>query len=396
MKKNNYNFQSIKNQDGYVSILVTLFIILILSLITIGFSQLARRERQLAFERQLATEALYAAESGVNDTIKYINKNGTSLIPNADDPKVGCSNTGDLVSGGSGNRILKVPTVLEGILGISGQSEYTCLLVDKSPSSLEYSSVDQSNQIYADINTSSHINELVIGWESADPTITNVFSRVGVTFPKFNEYDDWNDNGGTSPMAPVLRVDITAIPTNMPNYSRDNLLLRTFTGYLYPVASGSSTRYSFSSGQNNNRGIILQANCVQNRVVSADFNFRDCYAVINGLPFTAGVNETKRLFVRISSIYGPARVSIEAVNTQVSSTLLDITGAQNIIDVTAKAGESLRRQQARISRVPKNISNYAIETVGSICKKITVTSTSNDFKLGVTGNDSACKFYDQE
>src|SRR4051812_1988899 len=58
---------------GVVSIIVTILIMLVLSLIILGFAQLVRREQRQSLDRQLSTQAFYAAETGVNDAIKALN-----------------------------------------------------------------------------------------------------------------------------------------------------------------------------------------------------------------------------------------------------------------------------------------------------------------------------------
>ena len=54
------------NEEGIVSIVVTLIIMIVLTLIVTGFAQLARREQREALDRQLSAQASYAAESGIN------------------------------------------------------------------------------------------------------------------------------------------------------------------------------------------------------------------------------------------------------------------------------------------------------------------------------------------
>ena len=69
------NIKQLKNNEqGLVAIVVTLIIMLVLTLIVTGFAQLARREQREALDRQLASQALYAAESGVNAAEAAVNQ----------------------------------------------------------------------------------------------------------------------------------------------------------------------------------------------------------------------------------------------------------------------------------------------------------------------------------
>lgn len=64
------------NQTGFASVVIAMVMVLVMALITIGFAQLARREQKNTLNRQLATQAYLAAETGVNDAIKAL-KNHT-------------------------------------------------------------------------------------------------------------------------------------------------------------------------------------------------------------------------------------------------------------------------------------------------------------------------------
>ena len=60
------------DEHGFASIVIALILIIVLALFTIGFAQLARREQQTALDSQKATQAQYAAESGINNAYKDI------------------------------------------------------------------------------------------------------------------------------------------------------------------------------------------------------------------------------------------------------------------------------------------------------------------------------------
>ncbi|HET6924792.1 MAG TPA: pilus assembly PilX N-terminal domain-containing protein, partial [Candidatus Saccharimonadales bacterium] len=63
--------QSIRGDErGMVSIMVTLVMIIVITLIVIGFAQVVRRNQRETLDRQLSTQAYYAAETGINDAYK--------------------------------------------------------------------------------------------------------------------------------------------------------------------------------------------------------------------------------------------------------------------------------------------------------------------------------------
>ena len=67
MKACNHHDQP--DQRGFAAIVVALVLILVLSLLTIGFAELMRHEQRSALDKQLSSQAYYAAESGVNDAV---------------------------------------------------------------------------------------------------------------------------------------------------------------------------------------------------------------------------------------------------------------------------------------------------------------------------------------
>ncbi|MBP7807565.1 pilus assembly PilX N-terminal domain-containing protein, partial [Candidatus Saccharibacteria bacterium] len=101
------------NQAGLVSIVVTMVFLSVITLITVSFAFLMRREQRQVLDRQLSTQAFYAAESGVNDAVAAL-KAGTI--------------TGDIDTCGS-------PPYDE---NLSSVISYSCMLIDQSPDSLEF------------------------------------------------------------------------------------------------------------------------------------------------------------------------------------------------------------------------------------------------------------------
>src|SRR5580698_3119973 len=74
--------KNLNNQTGLASFLVTLIMMIIISLVVLGFAQIARHEQREALDNQLSSAAYYAAESGVNDAVNAIqNDNYLGLNP---------------------------------------------------------------------------------------------------------------------------------------------------------------------------------------------------------------------------------------------------------------------------------------------------------------------------
>jgi len=66
-----------KDQKGSSAIMFTMFFIIVISLITVGFATLARRDERASLDKTLSGQARYVAETGVNSVKDYIDKVGT-------------------------------------------------------------------------------------------------------------------------------------------------------------------------------------------------------------------------------------------------------------------------------------------------------------------------------
>ena len=66
------------NDNGFAPLIITIIVVIILSLLTVGFVSLIRNNQKNALNQQLNNDAYYAAETGVNDAIKAIDSGYTS------------------------------------------------------------------------------------------------------------------------------------------------------------------------------------------------------------------------------------------------------------------------------------------------------------------------------
>ena len=146
-------------QNGFVSLIVAAILMVLLSLVTIGFSQFVQREQRESLDRQLSTQAFYAAETGVNDVRTAI-ANGTLASVSACD------------SGLSGP--LDNPSSSEP----SGTIAITCVLVDDTPTTLSSQILENSLEILPIENSNgSAISSLTVTWN--DPEGSGVVEATG-------------------------------------------------------------------------------------------------------------------------------------------------------------------------------------------------------------------------
>lgn len=324
-------------EAGIMSIIVTMIIAIVLSLIVMGFSQLSRREQRQTLDRQLSTQAFYAAEAGINDVIAGYNTNWGD--------KTDCSFSGNYATTpfNSGQ--------------IDSETSYTCLLINASVDDIVLNPLVSGTIV--PIRNPGLIS-LEIGWENAgNGTAFN--TNQYPNFPPLTHTDSskkWQGNANA--------LEITIIPLN--GLTRPSLITNSYTAFLYPqnepangIASYNPTIYS----NINEQGSILKANCHAN-------NTPDCRIKFSSLPG----NNTNGYAIRLKTVYStnnlPVNVTIKGENI---SGPIKFVGSQMIIDVTGKAKDVLRRVQVRrpiSSSGYGNVPLSALESSDSLCKQIAV------------------------
>ncbi|SRR6266568_5213051 len=321
-----------KNQSGMVSIMVTMILMIVLSLIVIGFAQISRRNQREVLDRQLSTQAFYAAESGVNDVRNLM---ATIGAPPA---KTACTNSGAFYSNLQPN--------INSANGIS----YSCVLVNPTPPILQYNDIDTTaiETPIQNVDPAAPIKTLTLTWQPnasvASPlafcptSTTNVFSTTVV----------WKCGYG------VMRADL--VPTDG-LLTANSLAANTMTTFAVPVggAPGSLIHYAPDNANPNDLTTVL---C----------NTTQCQLTIDNMQ---GYNS---YYLRLSSLY--VGVPLQINGTDINGKPVNFVNGQVIIDATGKAQDVLRRIQAYVALKP-NPSNpnpgNAITSFGPVCKRFTAT-----------------------
>lgn len=303
-------------EKGMVSFMVTLIMLMVITLIVVGFSEVSRRNQREALDRQLSSQAFYAAESGVNVTkatiASYVNQFGYAAM----NTKTSCGNGTNsteydpAAAGGVGAAIAP--------LSATDQVAYTCVLVNPNPKNLLYN-VTTSGSAIAPIATTGALQTLTFQWNKQPGAVDT--SCNGADPDALPASDDWTCGFG------VLRVDLMAsnVGTGLNNATLD---AKTVTLFMTPLGghSGAVTVPNYST-----KAYIASAtNCTTN----------SCKVTIT-LP-----GDSSSYFARITSTYR------DAPNVTVSGTTASgaasFTGSQAIVDVTGKAQDELRRVQVRV------------------------------------------------
>lgn len=327
-----------QRQAGMVAIMVTLILMIVISLIVLGFAQISRRNQRQALDRQLSTQAFYAAETGVNDAselMKAAIASGTAVAEKAD-----CASDG----GG-------FYATLNPVINAGDDVRYTCLMVDPTPSALVYSNIGTKSTVFPLIATSGNIASIKLAWQSKDSGSTPADSCPTTVVSVFSAASAWSCGYG------VLRFDL--VPT-AGSLSLAGLQSSTMTSFVVPMRPGSgggTSTVNYTTGGGNNRLGVVCSNT-------------ECNLIIN---FPAPQSQ---YYMRISSIYKDVSLQVQAFAAAgASGSAVSLQGAQAVIDSTGKAQDVLRRIQVRmpLSGSSTNLlSDYAIHSSEAICKRFSV------------------------
>lgn len=322
-------------QAGMVAIMVTLILMIVISLIVLGFAQISRRNQRQALDRQLSTQAFYAAETGVNDAAKLLRDTpaGTAIPPKPD-----CASTG----GGFYNS-LTASSVLDSAANVA----YTCLIVDPSPPSLVYGNIGSTGTVVPITAASGTIDRITLIWQSKDGTTTPANNCPTTAASVFSTAASWNCGYG------VLRFDL--VPT-AGSHTSSSLQAATMSSHVVPLRPGSTGTpqpLAYATGGSSNR---IGTVCVNTQC---------------SLTLTFAAPQSQ-YYMRLMSLYKDVSMQITASS---GGTPVNLTGTQALIDVTGKAEDVLRRIQVRLPLAGSSanqLSDYGLAVTRPICKRFSV------------------------
>ena len=352
-----------QNEGGMASILVTLIMSVVITLVVLGFAQVATREQSNALQNQLSTTAYYAAETGVNDAINIIQeslKNNPSYPASyyaknscgAPAPGTPNANNGALYSS------LYTGNTFSSDNSQSGAT-YSCLLVNPSPSEV-VTTVGTNSQIIP-INTGEATGVINLTWQSTQPWDGTKCSLSAD--PEFTTPGGWQC--GLS----ALRLDLVTVPAG--TISATTLMSNdTNSAVIMPfnVATASCNgNISLGSAACNNIYGALSSSCSSNHV--CDVN------ILLPSPSASTV-----YYLEVSTIYGSSDTLAVSGYTSIASPDPQpqaLNGAEYIIDSTGLThGISKRIQVAVPILQSTDIPGYAIQTTDDLCKRFYIIPPS--------------------
>lgn len=368
--------QSQSEQSGFVSLIVVSVLAIVLALVSLGFSRLMDRELRQSLDRQLAAQAYYSAEAGLNDAQAYLLAGGTSFSGCANWPGLGDHYFVNDLSNGQ------------------QAAKYSCVSVDATPNQLVYPlQAGQSVVFKVDLN---NLGKFYFGWEnqsySNGPAPLGTCSGSGCTLPR----EDTVSADATG----VLRTSIYPVPHSIPgsvSNTNDYLSYLARTYFLYPNASGSAG--TFGSESYGNNGTFVHGDCnsdndTNNYSPTSNTGAipRYCNAAISGLDGTDNY-----YYLRLTAQYAALNITVQATSSA-DNDALTFSNVQGLVDVTGSGSDVLQRIQARVNLSNQyNEPSYGLQSMVAICKafRVYVPSLGTygdviDPGLSVDNSDGAC------
>jgi hypothetical protein len=256
MHKNNNRKIRRWTENGLVSIFVVTVFIALLTLIVIGFTRIMNRELRQSLDRELATQASFAVESGMNDARAAISgalKNGTldSLNTNGK-----CM---DLTT-------LKKPFVLNGSISGAFNNDtndtlirYTCVIIQTKPKELTDIIPRGQSKTFL-LSASTPIDKIYVGWQNKKDSSNP--QPLGPTYQLPKEASVSDDQTGLlrATLYPIENARSASESSDVKN-DAINSVARTY--FMYPNASLTATNSGNLSNQTYNaeNGIFVPGNC---------------------------------------------------------------------------------------------------------------------------------------
>lgn len=394
-----------QKEDGFVSLFSTIFFMLLITVVTIGFIQIMAVEQQQSLNNDLSASALASAQSGIEDgkraILKYYSLTNPSdkatyyaqmTFPNAQN----CNS----ISGSQVGADLGIDSAGNVVNNAQINQSYTCLTVNlNSPDYISQSPAGKSQLIplkavggsFQRIKVSWHLLSANVGADGdglpGSPPGTAPFYATGpLLFPQTHPDPDdpsWSNFGYPA----YLRAQLYGYP-NSGGWDRAHLNERSRSVLLVPQQSGQydqDTPINFGTADPNPGGFgtaqILPSGVSCDATPNSHLGAYACTALLE-LPTGAQYASTANTyFLRLTPIYGQTHFRVALVN---NGNEVQFDQVQPIIDVTGRANDIYRRLQARVQvNQATNFPEFATESADSICKNLRVSSQPADYKPNI-------------
>ena len=301
----------VKSQSGYASFVIVLITIIVVSLIVVAFALDSRLEQKNSLANVLATQAYYAAESGINDAYAVISSEvAAGKTPQS--TQGGCASQPYVNSNGNPSNQL------------SSNVKYTCLTVNTTPNNLSYNDIQPGagQVIEVDNANKSKISSITLSWQYYQSTVNGQsLTFSGCPTPISKSYTRHT----------MITSNQAILPTLNGNLSPDScgagfLQVDMVSGSGNSLNGGVSTNTPQSTlffepevNPNNNRS-ASPATVTPNTNKNTDYNkYVVCNSNHPNYPYacTATINlpnDTSTYYLHVQTFYQPINLNITATD----------------------------------------------------------------------------------
>ncbi len=342
------------DQTGAVALITVVIFATIITVLITAYLRSAVSQQKESITYDFSNRAFYAAESGVQDTIREIRTNPALLTD-----KTNCTPR-------SASANFEAPN-----FGLS----YNCQLITLTPEALtgRVEPNRQSAMIRLEPVNPVSSPKLVLRWSSqaVDPTDPVLYPRQDpdkLFQPKSKWFWDFQP---TKIIHPPLRVSVFDHPISG-NFTRGQINQRQVILNPTSTSQGSVNFKKINNTvQTQQEELINNAECYASNSATqpAYMNSYSCKQTIdisNGYSFS-----TSAIYARVGSIYGATNFSLELLS---NGTPVPLKNSQVLIDITAKAGDNTYRRLQQAVPVGnfqlQSGPNAALLAGEGICKQI--------------------------
>jgi hypothetical protein len=265
------------NEQGLVSIITVTLIVIILALMTAGFAKIMDRELRQSLDRELAVQANYAAEAGLNDARNYI---ANTANP---DTSGSCLDT-DTLTPATAPYFAPKGSVST---GLGELVEYTCVNIDTNPKEIVYDIPAGTSRIVKVVNSPDILNDLYFSWNNSGADASTGSKTLSAAPGPYPSESFWNAGGGNEQATGVLRATIYTVPgdgsaSNIAIDKNDLLESLAKNYFMYPNAGAGVGATNLA-----NNGVNVPGNCNQNNFTNSPLPFKQskrfCNSVVKNL-----------------------------------------------------------------------------------------------------------------
>lgn len=391
-----------ESEYGVVSLFIVIFAMLLITVVTVGFTRLMLADQQQATNNDLSQSAYDSAQAGVEDAkralLRYQNVCAT-------DGAAACSQAyTDILGGGQCNQGLKyivdaanlakpgVPVVTQSDGSAALNQAYTCVkILPQTDNYLGTLAANSSNII--PLKSRSTVTSILLQWYS-NKNISN--TNLDVSLLPLTSIPI----SGTPPTLhpPLYNQTTSGWGPDRPSIMRTQLMQ---FGSSFSLSDFDNTN---AAGESDANTLFLYPTGTTGTAVSTpdqdSFAARDmrltgvgsplpvsCSGTLSGGGYACSVKldlpspiggGTPTAFLRLTPLYNASDYSVTLYN---GATPVQFDGVQPEIDSTGRANDLFRRVVTRVTMIDTNFAypQAAVDITGNLCKNFIVTDKASDY-----------------